>query len=61
MNLFKTFSLTWWQAGAFKVGLLALGIWVGSRWPGLFGAYALPILVVAAISLAYVTSVWWRQ
>ena len=31
MNLFKTFTLTWWQAGIFKVGLLALGIAVGAR------------------------------
>jgi hypothetical protein len=29
MNLFKTFTLKWWQAGMFKVGLLAVGVMNG--------------------------------
>jgi hypothetical protein len=45
MNPFKTFSLTWWQAGIFKVGVLALGIVLGVYWQENFGGYY----------------VWWKQ
>jgi hypothetical protein len=61
MNFFKTFSLTWWQSTFFKVGLLGLGIVIGTSWHELFAGYLLPILVIAAVSLAYVSYVWWKQ
>jgi len=61
MNLFKTFSLTWWQAAFFKVGLLGLGIAIGAYCHELLAGYLLPILVIAAASLAYVSYVWWKQ
>jgi hypothetical protein len=61
MNLFKTFSLTWWQAAAFKVGLLSVGVMIGTYWHDIFAGYLLPILVIAIISLAYVSYIWWKQ
>jgi hypothetical protein len=61
MNLFKTFSLTWWQAGVFKVGLLSVGVMIGTYCHDIFAGYLLPILVIAVVSLAYVTFIWWKQ
>ena len=61
MNLFKTFSLTWWQAGFFKAGLLATGIAIGTYWSVIFAGHLLVLLVVAAICLTYVTFVWAKQ
>ena len=61
MNLFKTFSLTWWQAGFFKAGLLATGIVIGTHWNTIFADYLLVLIVVAAVSLTYVTLVWAKQ
>jgi hypothetical protein len=61
MNLFKTFTLKWWQAGMFKVGLLAVGVMIGTYFHEIFAGYLLPILVIAVVSLAYVTYVWWKQ
>jgi hypothetical protein len=61
MNIFKTFTLTWWQSSLFKFGLIGLGIIVGAYWHDLFAAYFVPIGVVAAICLVYVTYVWWKQ
>ena len=61
MNIFKSFTYTWWQAAFFKIGLLGLGVIVGSHWHELFAGYLLPVGVVAAVSLVYVTFVWWRQ
>lgn len=61
MNLFKSFTLQWWQAGLFKVGLLALGIAVGAYWHGLFTGFLPALIIIAAICLAYITVVWWKQ
>jgi hypothetical protein len=61
MNLFKTFTVTWWQTSIFKVGMLALGIAIGAYWHAVFGRYFLALLIVAAVSLAYVTYVWWKH
>jgi len=51
----------WWQAGVFKLGMLALGIAIGTYWSDVFGAYLLTLIIVAAVSLAYTTYVWWKQ
>ena len=61
MNLFETFTLKWWQAGLFKLGMLALGIAIGSYWHGFFDGWLLVLILVAIISLACVTTVWWKQ
>ena len=61
MDIFKTFTLKWWQGGLFKWGTFALGIAVGTYWHDIFGEI-LPILIVfSAVSLGYVTYVWWKQ
>jgi len=61
MNLFKTFTLKWWQAGLFKWGILALGIVIGTYWHALFAGYLLVLIIFAAVSLAYLTYVWAKQ
>ena len=61
MNIFKTFTLKWWQAGVFKLGMLALGIAIGTYWRDVFGGYLLILIIVAVVSLAYITYVWWKQ
>ena len=61
MNPFKTFTLKWWQGGLFKWGVFALGIAVGAYWHSVFGGFLLILIVFAAVTLAYVTVVWWKQ
>ncbi len=61
MNIFKDFTLKWWQAGIFKVALLSLGIAIGSTWPELFRGWTILLLLVFLVSVAYVTCIWWRQ
>jgi hypothetical protein len=61
MNLFKSFTLKWWQASLFKLGLLALGTAIGAYWYDFFGGYLPILLIIAAACLAYVTFVWWKQ
>jgi hypothetical protein len=61
LNIFKTFTLKWWQAGLFKLGLLALGVAIGSYWTVFFGGWLPVLIAVAAVCLACVTTVWWKQ
>jgi hypothetical protein len=61
MNLFKTFSLKWWQAGVFKLSLLSLGLMIGSAWPGLFVAWRVALALLFVASTAYITRLWWKQ
>ena len=61
MNIFKSFTLKWWQTGLFKLGMLALGIAIGTYWHALFDAYLRILTVAAAVSLAYISYVWWKQ
>lgn len=61
MNIFKNFTLKWWQAGLFKWGVFLLGIAVGACWPGIFRAYIAALFVIAAALLSYITYIWLRQ
>ena len=61
MNLFKTFTLKWWQGGLFKWGVLALGSVIGAYWHDLFAGYLLALIIFAGVSLAYLTYVWAKQ
>jgi ABC-type arginine transport system permease subunit len=61
MNLFKTFILKWWQTSIFKIGMLALGIVLGAYLHDLFEGYLSILIVVSALSLAYVSYIWWKQ
>jgi len=61
MNIFKTFTLKWWQGGIFKWGVFALGIVVGAYWPAFFAAYIPLLLFVAVVFLGYITYIWVKQ
>jgi len=53
--------LKWWQGGIFKWGILAAGIAVGACWPETFGSYLPELVILAVVSLTYVSFVWWKQ
>ena len=61
MNIFKTFTLTWWQAAIFKIGMWAAGIAVGAYWYAFFGNTLPALIVIAVICLGYVTFAWAKQ
>lgn len=54
MNLFKSYSLTWWQMGILKLALLAMGAVIGAYWHEFFGANLVLLVVIAAIAGAYI-------
>ncbi|MGA7494619.1 MAG: hypothetical protein WB930_15985 [Syntrophobacteraceae bacterium] len=61
MNIFKDFTLKWWQAGIFKTVPLSLGIVIGSTWPALFKGWTPFLFVIFLISGGYVGYVWLKQ
>ena len=61
MNIFKTFTLKWWQAGLFKVMLISLGILIGAAWPDVFNAWRMLLLALFVMPTIYITWVWWKQ
>ena len=61
MNLFKTFTLKWWQGAFFKWGMLTAGIAIGAYWYEFFSRYLVLLIMIAVVALAYVTYVWWKQ
>jgi hypothetical protein len=61
MNVLKTFTLKWWQAGLYKLGLLSLGLAAGAYWQEFFSSYLIALMIIAAASLACVTYIWWKQ
>ena len=61
MNPFKSYMLTWWQIGIFKLALLAIGVAIGAWWNEFFGFYLLPLIVVAVVASAYIMIVSLKQ
>ena len=61
MNLFKSFTLTWWETGLFKWSLLALGIVIGATWPELFNPWRTVLLVLFLLPTIYISWIWWKQ
>jgi hypothetical protein len=61
MNIFKNFTLKWWQAGIFKLVQLFLGIVIGSTWPELFRGWIPFLFPLFLISGGYVGYLWLKQ
>ncbi len=61
LNVFKSFTLKWWQGAFFKWGVLCLGIVIGAEWYAFFDDYLLLLTIIAAACLAYISFVWWKQ
>jgi len=61
MILFKTLTVQWWQTSTFKIGMLAPGITIGAYLHEFFGGYLVIPISVSALSLGYITYVWWKQ
>lgn len=61
MNIFKAFTMKWWEGGIFKVAMISLGIVIGATWPEIFGPLRAALLVVFAVLTFYICWIWWKQ
>ncbi len=61
MNPFKSFTLTWWQAGLLKLSMASLGLAVGASWPDAFVGWRHLLLALFVVAAFYVSYVWLKQ
>jgi hypothetical protein len=61
MNLFKPFTLKWWQGSLFKISMITGGVAIGAYWYQFFMPLIVPFVVIAVLTGIYVSCVWWKQ
>jgi hypothetical protein len=61
MNLFKSFTLKWWQAVLFKISTISLGIMLGVYFQAFFLQWIVLVTILFVVPAIYITSVWWKQ
>jgi hypothetical protein len=61
MKIFDSFSLTWWQLGFFKTGLVTCGIAIGAYWSEVLSGHLYVLISVAAVCLVYVAFIRLKQ
>jgi hypothetical protein len=61
MKFFKSFTFAWWQLSLLKLSMAALGLAVGSTWPGVFAGWRDLLLILFAVPAFYVSYVWLKQ
>ncbi len=61
MNIFKSYTLKWWQVSLFKIAMVSLGVAIGATWPEIFIRWT-PVLWLLFITLAiYISYIWLKQ
>ncbi len=61
MQLFQSYTFTWWQIGIFKLALLSIGVAIGAYWNEFFISYLIALIVIAVITSAYITYISLKQ
>lgn len=61
MSIFRSFKLSWWQAGLYKISLISLGIVLGVTFYDTLILQVQTFFFIFLIFAIYLTTVWWRQ
>jgi len=61
MNPFKSYTLTWWQIGIFKLALLAIGVAIGVHWHNILAGSLVVLIVIAVVASGYTMYVVLKQ
>ena len=61
MNIFKSFTMKWWEGGLFKVSMISLGIVIGATWPEIISPLRALFLALFAVLAIYISWIWWKQ
>lgn len=61
MKIFKNYTFTWWQAGIFKLSLLAIGVAIGANWPEVFAPYTVILVVIGIVLGIYLATISFRK
>jgi len=58
VNIFKSFTLKWWQAGLIKISMIALGIVIGATWSEALYEWRIVLLLLFIFPSLYFASFW---
>jgi len=61
MKFFRSFTFAWWQLSLLKLSMVALGLAVGSTWPGVFAGWRDLLLILFVVTAFYLSYVWLKQ
>ncbi len=61
MQLFQSYTFTWWQIGIFKLALISIGVAIGAYWNDFFIRYLIALIVIAVITSAYIAYISLKQ
>ncbi len=61
MTVFKDYTFAWWQLGLLTLSMVALGLAIGSTWPGVFSGWRYSLLILFVVPAFYVSYVWLKQ
>jgi hypothetical protein len=61
MTVFKDYTFAWWQLGLLTLSMVALGLAIGSTWPGVFASWRDSLLLLFVVLAFYVSYVWLKQ
>ena len=61
MNIFKNYTMTWWQVGLLKLAVLCIGVVLGSHWPQAFVPYTAILLIVAIVLGIYLLTIKFKN
>jgi hypothetical protein len=54
MKIFKSYTYEWWQIGIFKLGMISIGVILGSYFCDLFSKNLIFLSILAIISNIYI-------
>ena len=61
MNILEPVTFLWWQLAILKIGLIGIGILIGSYAPALFKRWRTIILILCGVSVIYIFWIWRAQ
>ncbi len=65
MNMFRDYTMRWWQVSLLKISMAAFGLAVGATWPGAFEGRLLWLWLIFLLPAAYLSYVFypkmWRR
>jgi len=53
MDLFKSYTYTWWQMAILKTALIAAGVAIGAYWHNFFQPYLTVVIIIWLATAAY--------
>ena len=60
-DMFRDYTMRWWQVSLLKVSMVAFGLAVGATWPGAFEGWLLWLWLIFLLPAAYLSYVFYPQ